>query len=147
MDIMGTEKKREAGERREKSRFPIGRELRFKLLEDTRVLEAGTGETVNMGSGGVLFSAKKDLQPGLFVELSISWPVLLGGDCAMRLVAFGRVLRSKGGITACTIDKYEFRTQARAAVTPISVNRGDSMLLRWANGVRKESMRASVVSA
>jgi hypothetical protein len=79
MDIMGSAKKREDGERREKSRFPIGRELRFKLLEDTRVLESGTGETLNMGSGGVLFSAKKDLQPGLFVELSISWPVLLAG--------------------------------------------------------------------
>jgi hypothetical protein len=147
MDIMSSAKKKEAGDRREKSRFPLRKELRYKLLQDTKVLETGTGETVNMSSCGVLFSIQKALEPGAFVELSISWPVLLDGTCAMRLVAFGRVLRSQGGVTACTIDKYEFRTQARAAVTPISVNRGDAMLLRWASGVRKETMRASMATA
>jgi hypothetical protein len=146
MDIMSNAINKEA-DRREKARFPIHRELRFKVLQDATVLEVGTGETLNISSGGVLFSLERDLQAGCFVELSISWPVLLDNTCPMRMIAFGRVLRSEGGVTACTIDKYEFRTQARAAVRPITLNRSDSMLQRWANGVRKESLKASLATA
>jgi hypothetical protein len=146
MDIMTNAKKKEA-DRREKARFPIHRELRFKVLQDATVLETGNGETLNISSGGVLFSLDRDLQPGCFVELSISWPVLLDNTCPMRMIAFGRVLRSTAGVTACTIDKYEFRTQARATVRPITLNRSDSMLQRWANGVRKESLKASLATA
>jgi len=67
--------------------------------------------------------------------------VLLDESCPMRLIVFGRVIRSEGGRSACSIDKYEFRTQARALhlANPI---RTDSMLQRWADGVRKESMKA-----
>jgi hypothetical protein len=66
----------------------------------------------------------------------------------MRLIAFGRVLRSEGGLTACTIDKYEFRTQGRIAlVKPLPLTRNDSMLQRWASGIRKESMKSSVATA
>jgi hypothetical protein len=63
----------------------------------------------------------------------------------MRFIVFGRVLRCNGRKTACSIDKYEFRTSARtfqASVTP----RGDNMLHRWVEGVRKESLKVSVAS-
>ena len=134
-------------DRRQKARFPIRRELRYKLLQDSTVLEVGTGETINISSGGVLFSMNRDFQPGCFVEMAISWPVLLDNACPMRLIAFGRVVRSGEGVTACTIDKYEFRTQARAAVRPISLKRSDTMLERWANGIRKESLKTSMATA
>lgn len=143
---MSNAKKKEA-DRRQKARFPFSRELRFKVLQDATVLETGTGETLNVSSGGVLFSMNGELQPGCFVELSISWPVLLDNTCPMRFIVFGRVLRSEAGITACTIDKHEFRTQARAAVRPITLNRSDSMLQRWASGVRKENMKTSMATA
>jgi len=60
---------------------------------------------------------------------------------------FGRVVRCDSSRTACTIDKYEFRTQARKlqVATPI---RSDTMLQRWADGFRKETMKArAAVSA
>ena len=38
-------------DRRQKARFPIRRELRYKLLQDSTVLEVGTGETINISSG------------------------------------------------------------------------------------------------
>jgi hypothetical protein len=71
---------------------------------------AGAGYTIDMGSGGVAFSAEHELRPGTFVELSISWPALLDQTCPMRLIVFGRVLRGAGRTAACTLDKYEFRT-------------------------------------
>ena len=64
-------------ERRSKKRFPIHRDLRYKLLEDSTVIESGMGETIDMASGGMAFQIEHPLKVGAFIELSISWPVLL----------------------------------------------------------------------
>lgn len=130
-----------AVERRKKVRFPINRELRYKVLEGDTIVESGMGTTLDMGSGGVAFRTDHLLQAGSFIELSISWPVLLEGSCPMRLIVFGRVRRSAGRQSACTMDKYEFRTQSRA-VQPIAPVRADSMLQRWAGNLRKESVKS-----
>jgi hypothetical protein len=122
--------KRDRDNRRQKSRFPINRELRYKLLQDGRTLEAGLGQTLNMGSGGVAFTLDRELAAGASVELSISWPVLLESGTPMRLVVFGKVLRSGGSVSVCTIDKYEFRTQARAPQSNTG-SRGDTALAPW----------------
>jgi hypothetical protein len=125
-------------ERRSKFRFPIRRELRYKLLRDGAVAEAGLGETVDIGSGGIGFAIDRGLPVGAFIELSISWPVLLNESCPMRLNVFGRVVRNEPGKCACTVDKYEFRTQSRDVQTqPV---RNDSMLQRWADAVRKDAL-------
>ena len=125
-------------ERRGKFRFPMRRELRYKLLKDGSIAESGAGETVDMGSGGVGFSIERELPIGAFIELSISWPVLLDQTCAMRIVVFGRVVRSGGGLCACTIDKWEFRTQARV-LQPAPI-RQDSRPQSWADGARKDNV-------
>jgi hypothetical protein len=129
-------------DRRAKYRFEIQRQVRYKLAEDGVVVAAGSGQTLNMCSGGVSFTSEQALPPGGFVELSISWPVLLDETCPMRLIVFGRLLRCKGQQAVCTIDKYEFRTQARTfqATAPA---RSDGMLQRWADGFRKETLKAS----
>ena len=131
-----------AVERRKKARFPINRELRYKVLEGDKIVEVGIGTTLDMGSGGMGFVGEHQILVGAFIELSISWPVLLEDSCPMRLIVFGRVVRSSGRQAACTVDKYEFRTQARAPqkVAPV---RNDSMLQRWADNIRKESLKAT----
>ena len=131
-----------AQERRKKARFPINREMRYKVLEDQTIVEFGLGTTLDMGSGGVAFATARQLPVGSFIELSNSWPVLLEDSCAMRFIVFGRVLRSLGGQTAVTIDKYEFRTQGRL-LRPTAPVRNDSMLQRWADTVRKEGLKAA----
>ena len=133
-------------ERRGKFRFGIQRDVRYKLAEDGVVVAAGSGQTIDMCSGGVAFATKDALPPGSFVELSISWPVLLDDTCPMRFVVFGRVLRSFGGKTVCTIDKYEFRTQARTFPTS-ATTRSDGMLQRWVEGIRKESLKTATAGA
>jgi PilZ domain len=111
---MGVGKDREKdNDRRAKHRFAIERELRFKVLDGVRPTQTGIGNTVDISSGGVAFETLTKLLPGTLLELSISWPVLLDETCLMRLVVLGRVVRTRRQIVACTVDKYEFRTQAR----------------------------------
>jgi hypothetical protein len=133
-------------DRRVKARFPMERELRFKLLKDEKVVESGIGRTSNLSSGGAAFVLDHDLPIGAYIELSISWPVLLDDTCPMRLIVFGRVLRSASRRSACTIEKYEFRTAARGFQAVPTV-RTDSMLERWAGGLRKETLRTNVAGA
>jgi len=133
---LGNMKALHGDERRGKFRFPMERDLRYKLLKDGATLESGIGLTVDVGSSGIGFSVGRDLAPGNFIELSISWPVMLQDSCAMRLIVFGRVVRSDKGKSACTVDKYEFRTQART-LQPAPA-RNDGMLKRWADTVRKD---------
>ena len=123
-----------AMERRKKIRFPIERELRYKVLDDETIVETGMGRTIDVGSGGVAFQIGHALTPGLFIELSISWPVLLEDACPMRLIVFGRVVRSAGRQTACTVDKYEFRTQGTAQ-TP-TLRESAAAMQSWMLGVR-----------
>lgn len=133
-------------ERRAKARFVMHRELRYKLLEDNTIVASGVGETVDMSSSGVAFAIDLPVKPGAFLELSISWPVLLDQTCPMRLIVFGRVQRSSETKTVCTVDKYEFRTQARAFQAAVPV-RSDSMLQRWADGIRRDSLKARELTA
>jgi hypothetical protein len=132
-------------ERRSKARFPFQREARYKLLEENTIVAVGMCETLDMSSSGVAFNGRQQLKEGAFIELSISWPVLLDENCPMRLIVFGRIRRSAENKTVCTIDKYEFRTQARAfqATAPV---RSDSMLQRWADGFRRESLKTREAS-
>ena len=136
---------RKENDRRKKYRFPIERELRYKMADDGVVVATGTGRTLNMGSGGVAFTSEQQLTPGAYVELSVSWPALLADTCPMRLIVFGRILRCTGVKAICSIDKYEFRTQARTFQT--AVPRSDGMLQRWVDGMRKETMKATMAGA
>jgi hypothetical protein len=107
-----------ATDRRGTDRFPITRELRYKLLSSKGRVELGVGQTLDISSSGVLFAAETPLAPGKRVEVSISWPAQLDGKCALKLVARGRVKRCRGTQVALEIDKYEFRTQGTKGLVP-----------------------------
>ena len=111
-------------DRRHSDRFPIEREVRYKILSKRSAEDAGDGKTVNISSSGVLFSAGHVLLPGRRLELSISWPAQLNNKCALKLVARGRVVRFEDGRAAMEIQQYEFRTQSSqpAAGPQIVVN-------------------------
>lgn len=102
---------REANDRRTADRFPIEREVRYKVLSKRSSEEAGLGKTINMSSSGVLFTSEHLLMPGKRVEVAISWPAQLNNKTALKLVARGRVVRCDNGKAALEIQQYEFRTQ------------------------------------
>ena len=111
---MDIEQKQNA-DRRHSDRFPIERQVRYKVLSKRSGEEAGEGKTINISSSGVLFTSEHILLPGRRMELSISWPAQLDSKCALKLVARGRVVRFEQGYAAIEIQQYEFRTQAPAA--------------------------------
>jgi hypothetical protein len=102
-------------DRRHSDRFPIEREVRYRVMNKRSGEESGDGKTINISSSGVLFTSGHILLPGRRLELSISWPAQLNNKCALKLVARGRVVRFEEGRAAIEIQQYEFRTQASVA--------------------------------
>lgn len=100
-------------DRRGADRFPIEREVRYKVLSKKSADDAGTGHTINMSSKGILFSSDHILLPGRRLELSVSWPAQLNNQTPLKLVARGRVIRFEAGVAAIEIQQYEFRTSGK----------------------------------
>ncbi len=135
-------KLKNAMDRRAKLRFAVGREMRYKLLEDEKIIAAGQGETVDMSSGGIAFRTDTVLKAGNYIELSISWPALLDDSCPMRLVVYGRVVRRVAAVAACTVEKWEFRTGSRQ-MAPVIPMHTDNRLMRWVEYRKDVLMRAA----
>lgn len=68
--------------------------------------------TRNVSSGGVFLKTDTVLPGGEPIQVLIDWPVLLEERCHLRLVIFGKTVRSDWTGTAVEITRYEFRTRA-----------------------------------
>jgi hypothetical protein len=99
-----------AGDRREDRRYGLHLECRWKLIRRRRVLDTGTGRTIDLSSGGLSFDAGRHLPEGLNVEISVTWPVLLHNVAPLQLVISGRIVRSNGRQIAVRTVQHEFRT-------------------------------------
>jgi hypothetical protein len=104
-------------ERRGTSRFPLREEVKYKVLHTKSQETSGSGQTLNIGSGGILFTTEERLPVGRMVELAVNWPARLDGTCPLKFVAVGRVVRSDLTRAAVRIERYEFRTRRTAAPT------------------------------
>jgi hypothetical protein len=98
------------GDRRQDRRYHLQLELRWKLIRRRRVLDTGTGHTLDLSSGGILFDAGRHLPEGLSAELWICWPVLLRNTAPLQLVASGKIVRGIGRRVAIQTTQHEFRT-------------------------------------
>jgi hypothetical protein len=87
------------------------REVRYKVLGRKRsVQKVGSGKTLNMSRGGVLFTTESTLVKGELVVLAVSWPALLNGVQPLKLVAQGPVVRIEEKRAAIAIERYEYKT-------------------------------------
>jgi len=98
-------------DRRETSRFPMREEVRYRVIQNKSGKLSGAGRTLNIGSGGILFTTEHLLPVGRMVELSVSWPARLDGTCPLQFVATGRVIRAEANKAAVQIQRYEFKTR------------------------------------
>jgi hypothetical protein len=103
------------GDRRYDRRYEMQLELKWKLIRRRKILDQGTGRTLDFSSGGILFETGRSLPAGLNVELSISWPVLLHNTAPLQLVVAGRIVRSDGVRAAIRMVQHEFRTTGAPA--------------------------------
>ncbi len=69
--------------------------------------------TLDISSGGVLLKTSTTLRIGEPIVVLIDWPVLLERRLPIRLVVFGKILRSHAAGTAVGITRYEFRIHAQ----------------------------------
>jgi hypothetical protein len=98
-------------DRRNKRRYALELPVQYKIVKNYLVVGSGSGHSLNLSSNGIAFAGSQPLKVGSVLELSVSWPVLLNQSCPLKLVAFGRVVRSDHQCTAISMDRYEFRTQ------------------------------------
>jgi hypothetical protein len=101
----------DADDRRITNRLPIERDVRYKVLLGRGATQVGTGKTVNISSGGVLFTTESMLPEGERVELAVSWPAQLNNALPLKFVAMGRLVRCEANQAAIAIERYEFKTQ------------------------------------
>jgi hypothetical protein len=103
-------------ERRGTNRFPVQQDVRYRIIQARNVSVSGSGTTLNMGSGGILFTTEGRLALGRMVEVSVNWPARLDGVCPLQFVATGRVVRSDSDRAAVRIERYEFKTRSSQAL-------------------------------
>jgi hypothetical protein len=107
-------------DRRASTRFPLAIEVRYALMGCRGQRKTGSGQTIDLSSSGLSFTADRPLLTGQKLEVAIDWPVLLNGGVQLQLVTSGVVVRTSGTTTALKIQQYEFKT------------RGDSLTIRVA---------------
>jgi hypothetical protein len=98
------------GQRRRDRRYALQMELKWKLVRRRRVLETGTGYTLDLSSSGILLDVGRHLPTGLNLELSVAWPVLHQNVSPLQLCVSGRIVRSDGRLAAVQMIQHEFRT-------------------------------------
>src|ERR1035438_1544009 len=74
-------------DRRGTIRFPVREELKYKVLQSKGEAVTGIGQTLDIGSGGILFTTHEKLPVGRHVEISVNWPARLDGTCPLKFVA------------------------------------------------------------
>lgn len=102
-------------ERRGTNRFPLKEDVRYRVVQSKTQQVTGSGTTLNIGSGGILFTTEERLPLGRMVELSVNWPARLDGTCPLQFVATGRVVRAEVDRAAVRIERYEFKTRGAKA--------------------------------
>ena len=106
-----TQRNRSTSENRKTDRFPIETPVRYKLMDAAHVAPTGQARSINISSGGILFTTKSQLPLGERAELSVDWPAQLNEHCGLKLVAIGMIVRSNVDTAAIRIEKYDFRTR------------------------------------
>jgi hypothetical protein len=77
---------------------------------------SGTGKVQDISSRGLAFRTDIDvaLCPGQCLRVSLAWPAKLDGQCLLRLVFNGGILRVSGDLVVMTIGHPEFRTAGQS---------------------------------
>ena len=106
---------RDSDERRRGRRFPIRQAIQYKVLRRGAAVLHGTGTTLDFSMSGIQFTTETELSIGSTIEVSVEWPALLNGNCGLKFVGTGQVVRSEGNRASVKIQHHEFRTRGKSA--------------------------------
>ena len=99
-------------DRRANLRYPLILEVRYSVSRRRTPVEAGVGQLIDLSSSGLRFVAQRPLEPGLKLDVSLNWPVLLDGRVQLQLIATGVITRSRGTEVAMQIPRHDLRTRS-----------------------------------
>jgi len=99
-------------DRRSDRRYSVALQVQWKLFSRKRLVDAGSGTTVDLSSGGILFESDHKPAATGFMEVVINWPAMPGDLPRMHLVVIGRVVRVSGTRVAIRIRQHGFSTAA-----------------------------------
>jgi hypothetical protein len=102
--------KEPSSDRRASVRVPVNLEVRYGVAGRRGPVENRSGQTIDVSSSGLSFTADRPLPIGQKLDLSIDWPFQFDGD-QLQLFASGVVVRTTGVVTALRIERYELRTR------------------------------------
>ncbi|HXA52647.1 MAG TPA: PilZ domain-containing protein [Candidatus Acidoferrum sp.] len=101
---------------RASARYRMVTTLRYRAFRQAAVTCSGSGQTIDMSSGGIAIEIGRVLDPGTEMELVLDWTGLYHGKRKMRLFIWGEVVRSEEQSTAVRILSHEFREVSSRAV-------------------------------
>ena len=102
-------------ERRRTRRYAIEQEARYCESYREQISQKGAGRLINISLSGILFKSERPIFPGAPLTVVMNCAGLLDQTSPIELMIQGRVVRSNEKGTASTIDRYEFRSESRAA--------------------------------
>ena len=102
-----------SSDRRSRQRFPLALAVEYRLTNHDE--RCGSGWTCNISSTGVLIEVADSRPFSGPIELMVSWPCVLDGSCALKLVMKGRVVRADSRRVAIESRQHEFRTAGLAS--------------------------------
>ena len=92
-------------------RYPIALGVRYKIPNQDRAKQTGSGRTRSISSDEIVLEPQSHLPEGSEIDLAIDWPFLLDGASRLMLVVHGSVVRCDAKGTAVKFSRYEFRTR------------------------------------
>ncbi len=116
------------GDRRSDRRYDVEMQLRYRILNSAHHAE-GTGISLNMSRGGVLFQADKFLPEGAAVELAIDWPIRLRGRIPLELHIMGHVVRCENNMVALRTSWHEFLRVGVAGSQEVPVEEESALVM------------------
>jgi hypothetical protein len=87
--------------------------LTLRQTSGKTVLLTGSGNTVDISSGGLLIQCSEPLVRGVSVELSVSWPIQTETGSPLCLEILGRVVRTERNIAGVRMVRYGLRQAAQ----------------------------------
>ena len=132
-------------DRRASVRFPLTLDVRYSVSHRRALLETGSGQSIDLSSSGLRFAAQRPLEPGLKLDVAITWPVLLDEHVQLQLVVTGVVVWSSGTETALRIQRHDFRTR-RVGLKAASPQESDGLSVAGIKAVNGDAAGSSECS-
>jgi hypothetical protein len=110
---------------RQYRKFPLSLPLQYRFYAFgqsgvRKVDTSGSGRTLSICSGEVIFEGDQPLAEGADADLYIEWPVSLSKSVGLTLRIVGRIAWANRNRFAMVLKSWEFRTRA----VPVASGRG-----------------------